>query len=68
MDIQVRYNGGMLAKCDNLADALKFNDGNWEKISFTVFDSERFIIYHNGMWEHRTPESLKREALKGCSK
>ena len=68
MDIQIRYKGGLIAKCDNMLDALKFNDGNWEKISFSVSDSERFIIYRNGMWEHRTPESLKREALERCSK
>ena len=63
MDIQIRYNDGMIAKCDNLAEALKFNNGNWDKISFTVFDSERFIIYHDGTWEHRTPESLRTAAL-----
>ena len=63
MDIQIRYNDGMLTKCDNMLDALKFNDGKWDKISFSVSDSERFIIYRDGTWEHRTPESIKGQAL-----
>ena len=62
--IQVRYNNGMLARAYNLVEALKFNDGNWDKISFSVSGSERFIIYRDGTWEHRTPESLKRQALE----
>ena len=61
--VQVRYNNGMLAQSYSLIDALKFNDGDWDKISFSVSDSERFIIYRDGTWEHRTPESLKKQAL-----
>ena len=71
--VQIRYKDGLLAQGYNLKEALKFNDGNWDKISFSVSDddSERFIIYRDGTWEHRTPESLKQQALEAnnkCSK
>ena len=64
MNIQIRYKNGLIAKCDNLSDALEFNNGDWDKISFSVSEDERFIIYRDGTWEHRTPESLKRQALE----
>jgi len=64
--IQVRYNNGMFVQSYGLIEALKFNDGNWDKISFSLSDynSERFIIHRDGTWEHRTPESLKQQALE----
>lgn len=64
MDIQIRYDGGALTPKNNLVDALKFNNGDWDKISFPISTSERFIIYRDGSWEHRTPEALKAAALK----
>ncbi|KKM01451.1 hypothetical protein LCGC14_1794330 [marine sediment metagenome] len=65
MDIQIRYNDGMIAKCDNLGDALEFNNGDWDKVSFSVsdYEDERFIIWRDGTWEHRTPKSLKQQAF-----
>ena len=61
--VQIRYKNGLLAQGYSLAEALKFNDGNWDKISFSVSDNERFIIHRDGTWEHRTPESAKGQAL-----
>ena len=69
MDIQIRYDGGVLAYgVDNIVDAINFHQGNWDKVSFSIAEDERFIIYRDGTWEHRTPESLKRQTLEKCSK
>jgi len=59
MDIQIRHNGGELTQRNDMSNALNFNEGDWDKISFAVAPNERFIIYRDGTWEHRTPASLR---------
>ncbi len=55
---QVRYNGA-LDYFPTFAEALMFvtsRGGTW-KLSWSALDG-RFIIYSNGLWEHRTVETL----------
>ena len=56
--VQVRYDGGALEELDTIGEALIFNGGEWDKVSWTVGIAERLILYRDGTWEHRTPGSL----------
>ncbi len=58
---QVRYDGGALAFYDSLEEAIKHNNGEWDKVSWDVGEHGRMILRSDCTWEWRTPESLLRE-------
>ncbi len=55
---QVRFGEGGIKEYDTLTDALNHRNGDWEKVSWTTTESDRLILYREGTWELRTPESL----------
>lgn len=59
---QVRFDGGNIIGYGTLGEALNHSDGKWDKVSWTVNETDRLILRRNGAWELWTVESLKREA------
>ena len=57
---QVRC-GGRLEEYQDLAEALAHAGGTWDKVSWSTQDG-RLILFSDGTWEHRTPESLLKAA------
>ena len=59
---QVRIDGA-LTDHETLSEALLHADGKWEKVSWSVGKSSRMILYSDGTWEWRTPESIRKLAV-----
>ena len=60
---QVRSDGGAISNFMTLESALAHNDGQWDKVSWSVGKDSRMILYHDGTWEHRTPDSVVTQAV-----